>query len=83
MVIQKGFVSLYQQGSKYLTTQQNTTTMINLENKISTLTEKQTELFLSLVKLGDSKEALKTVLDERFNPEKENDNSMYKLAYYS
>lgn len=58
--------------------------MKNLENKISELTEKQTELFLSLVKLGDSKElALKTVLDERFNPEKENDNSMYELAYYS
>jgi hypothetical protein len=52
--------------------------------QISNLTKKQNELFLSLVRLGDSIElALSTVLDERFNPEIKKDNSMYENAYYN
>ncbi len=58
--------------------------MTTLQNQISELTKTQTELFNSLVRLGDSKElALNTVLDERFNPETKETASMYEFAYYS
>ena len=45
------------------------------------LTQKELDLFKSLIRLGDSKElALKTVLSER---ERNNNSELYDMAYYS